>query len=140
MPRREYACRVCGQGEERTEAWADPGPKACPKCGATAYHRVLFAPAFHLKGGSDGRLVQGDRPFIRERVVRNRDGSETKYKSLQEARYGELERARSVVPEGPAAGLARTLLAKKNAHDLASGMLPGRDSTKFRLAVEEPRR
>lgn len=139
MPTREYRCRVCGQGEERVEAWDATGPTCCPYCRSTAYHRTIFAPTFHLKGGGDGRMVGGDRPFIRERVVRNADGSETKYSSLREARYGELERARRVLPE-PHQGLARTLLAKKNAHDLASGMLPGRDSTKLRQAMEEPRR
>jgi putative FmdB family regulatory protein len=136
MPRREYRCRVCGATEERSERWDDRGPQACPKCQATAYHRVPQATLFHLKGGSADRLVGGTRPFIRERVVQNGDGSETKYGSLQEARRGEWERSAQVTPNA----MARAKLAQRNAHDLASGMLPGRDSTKFRQAVEEPRR
>ena len=136
MPTRVYACRVCGQGEERREAWDDAGPQRCPYCASVAYHRVPQAPAFHLKGGGANRMVAGTRPFIRERVVANADGTETKYASLQEARRGEWERSAQATSNG----LARTLLAKKNAHDLASGMLPGRDSTRFRQAVEEPRR
>jgi putative FmdB family regulatory protein len=137
MPTREYACRVCGAREERVELWDDPGPMRCPKCAASSYHRVIFAPQVVVKGGA---LVNQERRFVRERVVQNPDGSETKYGSLQAAREGELERARRVVPEGPAAGLARTLLAKSNARKLATGMLPGRDSTRYRQAVEEPRR
>lgn len=133
MPLRVYKCLVCGQGEERREAWEQEPPLRCPYCQARAYHRVLFAPQVAVKGA---RHVGGDRPFVRERVVQNRDGSETRYKSLQEARTGELERARGVVPEGPAAGLARTLLARKNARQLASGMLPGRASTAYREAAE----
>jgi putative FmdB family regulatory protein len=130
---RVYQCRVCGQGEERRERLDDPGPARCPKCQATAYHRVLFAPVVALKGGQAGRLVGGERPFVRERIVRNGDGSETRYKSLEEARRGEYERAAAVT----SSGLARTLLARKNARDLASGMLPGRESTRYRLACEE---
>jgi putative FmdB family regulatory protein len=136
VPHRIYACRVCGATEERIERWDDRGPLCCPKCRATAYHRVPQAPLFHLKGGSADRMVGGARPFIRERVVTNGDGSETKYASLQEARRGEWERAAQVTDNAQ----ARAQLARKNAHDLASGMLPGRDSTKFRQAVEEPRR
>ena len=136
MPLREYKCHACGRGEERAEKWDQAPPRCCPYCGCTAYHRVLYAPLFHLKGGGAGRLVGGERPFIRERVVENRDGSETRYKSLQEARVGEYERAAQVT-ESP---LARTLLARSNARKLAQGMLPGRDSTRFRQAVEEPRR
>jgi putative FmdB family regulatory protein len=133
---REYRCLVCGMGEERREAWEDAGPPRCPYCQATAYHRVLFAPVVAVKGGQAGRLVGGERPFVRERIVRNGDGSETRYKSLEEARRGEYERAAAVT----SSGLARTLLARKNARDLASGMLPGRESTRYRLACEEPRR
>jgi putative FmdB family regulatory protein len=133
MPTREYKCRVCGRGEERVEAWDQAPPKCCPYCRALAYHRVLFAPTTIVRGG---RLVNEERRFIRPRVVREADGSETTYGSLQEARRGEYERASKVTPPG----LARTLLAKKNARDLASGYLPGRDSTAYRLACEEPRR
>ena len=136
MPTRVYECRACHRGEEREEVWDDPGPLRCPYCRSTAYRRIPQLTNFYLKGGGDGRLVGGERPFIRERVVQNHDGSETKYGSLQEARQGEYERAVAVTPNG----LARTLLARKNARQLASGMLPGRDSTKFRQAVEEPRR
>jgi len=134
MPLREYLCRVCLRGEERVEAWEQPPPRACPYCGALAYQRVLAAPMVISRGSP---LVGGDRPFVRERVVENRDGSETRYKSLQEAREGEYERARGVIPDSPAAGLARILLAKKNARQLASGMLPGRDSTAYRQAMED---
>lgn len=135
MITRVYRCRVCGNGEERREGWEDAGPRCCPYCQATAYHRVPQVASFHLKGGAQERFVNGARPFIRERVVQNRDGSETRYKSLQEARRGELERARQVLPD-KSQGLARTLLARKNARQLASGMLPGRASTAYREAVE----
>jgi len=135
MPLREYKCLVCGQNEERPEKWDDPPLPCCPYCGALAYRRVLQAPYFHLRGGSPGRLVGGERPFTGERVVQNRDGSETVYGSLQQAREGELERARAVLPK-PEQGLARTLLARKNARALASGWLPGRRSTAYREAVE----
>lgn len=137
MPRREYVCRVCGQSEERVESWDASPPPSCPYCGALAYHRVLFAPQVLVKGSP---LVDGERRFVRPRVVDNPDGSSTVYRSLQGAREGELERARGIVPEGPGAGLARTLLARKNARQLASGMLPGRDSTAYRQAVEEASR
>ena len=132
MPLREYRCRVCGQGEERVEKWADPGPQRCPYCQATAYHRVIYSASFHVKGGGDARMVGGQRPFTRERVVQNADGSETRYKSLHEARAGEYERAAGVTPNG----LAKTLLARSNARRLASGVLPGRESTAFREACE----
>src|SRR5499427_2451681 len=135
MPLREYKCLVCGQNEERPEKWDDPPLPCCPYCGALAYRRVLQAPYFHLRGGWPGRLVGGERPFTGERVVQNRDGSETRYGSLQQAREGELERARAVLPK-PEQGLARTLLARKNARALASGWLPGRRSTAYREAVE----
>jgi putative FmdB family regulatory protein len=139
MPHRVYRCRVCGATEERVERWDDIGPMRCPKCHTTAYHRVPQLPASVVVKGS--AHVNGERRFVRERVVQNPDGSETKYGSLQAAREGELERARRVVPPSlPGAGLARTLLAKSNARKLASGMLPGRDSTLYRQAVEEPRR
>lgn len=134
MPHRLYACRVCGATEERVERWDDAGPLRCPKCQATAYHRVPQLPAVTLVRGS--ARVDGERRFTQERVVQNRDGSETRYKSLHEARAGEYERARQVVPPGPAEGLARTLLARSNARKLASGRLPGRDSTRYREAVE----
>ena len=130
---REYRCAVCARGEERREAWDDPGPARCPYCRATAYHRVLYAPTTIVRGSAK---VDGERRFTRPRTVVNPDGSETTYTSLQQARESELERARGVVPEGPAAGLARTLLARKNARTLASGVMPGRDSTRFREAVE----
>lgn len=133
---REYACQVCGRGEERREGWDQAPPSCCPYCGALAYQRKLFAPTFSIKGS---HLVNQDRRFLRERVVQNADGSETKYASLQEARVGELERSRQVLPHAHQ-GLARTLMARSNARKLASGMLPGRDSAAFRQAVEEPRR
>lgn len=134
MPLREYVCRVCLRGEERLEKWDQRPPTHCPYCGATAYQRVYFVPTTIVRGSPH---VNGERRFVRERVVQNADGSETSYGSLQDARRGELERARAVVPEGPGAGLARTLLARKNARQLASGMLPGRDSTAYRQALEE---
>jgi putative FmdB family regulatory protein len=137
MPHRVYRCKVCGATEERIERWDDRGPLCCPKCRATAYARVIYAPLTIVRGSA---YVAGERPFVRERVVQNRDGSESVYGSLHEARTSEYERARGVVPEGPAAGLARTLLARKNARTLASGMLPGRESTALRQAMEEPRR
>jgi putative FmdB family regulatory protein len=133
MPHRVYACRVCGATEERVERWDDRGPVCCPKCQATAYARVIYAPMTIVKGSA---MVDGERRFTRPRTVQNRDGSETTYTSLHEARSAEYERARGVVPEGPAAGLARTLLARKNARSLASGVMPGRASTKYREAVE----
>ena len=133
MPLREYKCLACGQGEERQESWEDQGPMRCPYCRATAYHRVIHAPLFHVKGGGDARMVGGERPFTKERVVTNPDGSETKYSSLHEARRGEYERAAAVTPNG----LAKTLLARSNARRLASGVMPGRDSTKYREACEE---
>jgi len=90
---------------------------------------VLFAPTTIVRGG---RLVNEERRFVRPRVVENRDGSETVYTSLQEARTAEYERAAQVTSNG----LARTLLARSNARKLASGLLPGRDSTAFREACE----
>jgi len=134
MPHRVYRCRVCAATEERIERWDDAGPLRCPKCAATAYHRVPQLPAAVTVKGS--AHVNGERRFIRERVVQNGDGSETRYGSLQEARSGEYERVAGVTSNG----LARTLLAKSNARKLASGMLPGRDSTLYRQAVEAPRR
>lgn len=133
MPHRVYACRVCGATEERIERWDDAGPLACPKCRATAYHRVPQLPAAVTVKGSPH--VNGERRFTDPRAVRNPDGTETVYTSLHEARLGELERARQVLP-APEQGLARTLLARKNARQLASGRLPGRDSTLYREAVE----
>jgi putative FmdB family regulatory protein len=130
MPTRVYVCLGCGHGEERAERWADAGPAACPACGAPEYRRVIHAPQTIVRGG---RLVDEERRFVRPRVVQNRDGSETAYTSLQEARRGEYERAAGVT----SSRLARTLLARKNARVLASGMLPGRDSTNYRLACEE---
>ena len=130
MPLRVYACRSCGHGEERREGWDEPGPSSCPSCHAPSYARVPQSPAFLVRGS---RTVDGERRFVRPRVVQNRDGSETVYTSLQEARTGEYERAAGVTPSG----LARTLLARRNARDLASGMLPGRDTTAYRLACEE---
>jgi len=133
MPTREYRCAVCGMGEERREAWEAVAPGCCPYCGATAYARVLFAPVTIVKGSP---LVDGDRRFTRERVVQNADGSETTYGSLQEARRGELERARQVLPN-PEQGLARTLMARANARKLASGVMPGRASTAYREAWKD---
>jgi putative FmdB family regulatory protein len=133
MPLREYRCQVCGQGEERREGWNQHPPKACPYCGALAYKRRLFAPEVVVKGG---RLVNEERRFVRPRAVTNRDGSETVYESLGAARRGEYERAAAVT----GSGLARTLLARKNARQLASGMLPGRESTAYRQACEEAAR
>src|SRR5262245_41003868 len=111
MPlRREYHCLACNSRETRTEIWDDPGPRACPKCGCLGYQRVICPPAAIMsKGGAVGRYVNGERRFIRERTVHNRDGSETTYKSLQEARVGEYERAAQVTSNG----LAKTLLARK---------------------------
>lgn len=129
MPTRAYRCAVCGMGEERLEPWDREPPACCPSCGATAYRRVLFAPTTIVRGG---RLVNEERRFVRPRVVENRDGSETVYTSLQEARTAEYERAAQVTSNG----LARTLLARSNARKLASGLLPGRDSTAFREACE----
>ena len=133
MPTRVYECRSCGQGEERREGWDDSGPRRCPYCRSVAYHRVLFAPTTIVRGSP---LVDGDRRFTRERVVANADGSETRYSSLQEARRGELERARQVLPN-PEQGLARTLMARSNARKLASGVMPGRPSTEYREAWKD---
>lgn len=133
MPTRVYRCDVCQQGEERPEKWGDIGPQRCPYCGASAYRRVLFAPTTIVKGSP---LVDGDRRFTHERVVANADGSETRYRSLHEARRGELERARQVLPHADQ-GLARTLMARSNARKLASGVMPGRDSTKYQEAWKD---
>jgi hypothetical protein len=126
-----YKCRVCGATEERREALDDPGPGACPKCRALAYHRVPQAPAVVRVTGA--RSVDGERRFVRPRVVQNRDGSESVYTSLDQARRAEYERAAAVTPNG----LAKTLLARANARKLASGVMPGRASTAYREACEE---
>ena len=129
MPLREYKCQVCARGEERIESWDQAPPARCPYCRATAYHRVLSAPQVLVRGSPH---VDGERRFVRPRVVRNPDGSETAYTSLHQARTAEYERAGRVTSNG----LARTLLAKANARKLASGMLPGRASTAYREAAE----
>lgn len=133
MPFRVYRCRVCGQDEERLEKWDQAPAPCCPKCGATAYHRVIFAPQV-LIGGT--HYVNGEQRLVRERVVQNRDGSETVYGSVRAAQRGELERVASVTSH-PA---AQAHLAQKNAQALVSGMVPGRASTAFREACETPRR
>lgn len=132
-PLRVYKCLVCARGEERLEAWEQAPPLRCPYCRALAYQRVLFAPQVVVAGS---KYVNGERRLVRERVVQNRDGSETVYGSVAAAERGERERAAAVAPSPAAAAM----LARKNAQALVSGMVPGRASTAFREACEEPRR
>lgn len=50
MPIFAYRCDACGSEKDVLQKRADPPLDTCPSCSATAFRRVLTAPAFQLKG------------------------------------------------------------------------------------------
>lgn len=50
MPIYAYRCTACGEEKDVLQKMSDPVLTVCPKCSAKAFHRVLTAPAFQLKG------------------------------------------------------------------------------------------
>jgi putative FmdB family regulatory protein len=52
MPTYEYACRACGHEWEQSQRITEDPIQVCPKCAATAAHRLISAGTnFILKGG-----------------------------------------------------------------------------------------
>ena len=50
MPLYEYQCEQCGEQFEKIQKFSDPPLETCPKCGGGPIHKLISAPAFHLKG------------------------------------------------------------------------------------------
>lgn len=50
MPLYDYQCDKCNHVFEVTKKFSDPGPDACPKCGAANPRRAISATSFQLKG------------------------------------------------------------------------------------------
>jgi putative FmdB family regulatory protein len=50
MPLHEYQCEQCGERFEKIHKFSDPPIDVCPKCGGGPVHKLISAPAFHLKG------------------------------------------------------------------------------------------
>ena len=52
MPTYEYACAACGHEWEQTQRITEPPVELCPKCTASAAHRLISGGTnFILKGG-----------------------------------------------------------------------------------------
>src|SRR5216683_2449182 len=52
MPTYEYACSACGNEWEQTQRITEPPVELCPKCAASAAHRLISGGTnFILKGG-----------------------------------------------------------------------------------------
>jgi putative FmdB family regulatory protein len=50
MPLYEYQCDQCGERFEKIQKFSDPPLETCAKCGGGPIHKLIAAPAFHLKG------------------------------------------------------------------------------------------
>ena len=50
MPIYDYQCDECGHLFEVTKKRSEPGPAACPTCGAADPRRTISATSFQLKG------------------------------------------------------------------------------------------
>ena len=52
MPTYEYACAACGHAWEQVQRITEPPVEVCPKCAASAAHRLISGGTnFILKGG-----------------------------------------------------------------------------------------
>lgn len=125
---RRYRCQVCRRESEARESIAAPLLTVCafadcrspslrplPAAGVT----VLF------RGGQAGRLVNGDQRFRRPEVVREKDGRETVYTSLEQMRRAELER------------VSHPKIAEDNVRRAAKRLLPHTDAARYQSAIEE---
>jgi putative FmdB family regulatory protein len=50
MPIYEYRCAECGFQEEHLQKVSEPPLTVCPSCGKPAFHKLLSAAGFQLKG------------------------------------------------------------------------------------------
>lgn len=147
MVTRAYRCQVCGYRWQERQRIADPLLTVCPvtSCRAPAVARTYeheqtdsgstsVMPAV-LQSSRDSRYVDGQRRLRREFVGRERDGSETVYRSLGEAWRGELERAQEQTWLPPR---LQARLAQENVRHLARmGYVPGTRSSDHAAAIEE---
>lgn len=124
---RRYRCSVCTKTTEIAQPITAPLLTVCadPSCNSPA---LLSVPSWKgssiLSGGAAGRMVNGEQRFRRPEIVRERDGRETVYTSLEQMRRGELERA------------PHPKIAADNVKRAAKRLLPHTNAAKFQEAIE----
>jgi len=129
---RAYRCAQCHYAAEETQRIGDPPLSVCPTCRAPSYQVVPQLPAAVLyRGGTPSRsrsgYVNGSVKLRREKVIRERDGSETVYRTLEDAQRGEMERC------------PHPLVARANVRDsiMRGGLIPGTKRAAFAQALDD---
>jgi hypothetical protein len=128
MVTRRYRCGVCLKTDDIQQPISAPLLTVCAvsSCGAPALAPVpSWQGSVVLPGGAAGRMVNGENRFRKPEIVRERDGRETVYTSLEQMKRGELERA------------PHPKIALDNVKRAARRLLPHTDAAKFQTAIEE---
>lgn len=137
MVRRTYRCAQCGYEEEILQDITSSPLSICPvtSCGAPSLRQVYAPSSFLVRGSA------GERRFRREFVGRERDGSETVYRTLEQAERGERERAEGALGGGLPSDVKERLVRKNLARIRSdNGLLPGTRAAQVCEAIEEQTR
>lgn len=123
---RRYRCQICTRESEARQRIDSPLLTVCPleDCRSAA---LLPKPSWEgtvTFPGGRAAAMYGETRFRREEVVRERDGSESVYRSVEQMRRAELDRA--IHPK----------IAEDNVRRAAKRLLPHTDAAKYQESIE----